>query len=291
VRLIAATWAPVWHDAPDLWLDRYRAALAEVKADHDTLVIFPEYAAMEAAFYGDAPLDAQGWMRRGADHFARYCDGIRALVAETGATILSGSGFAASHDSYVNRALFCGPEGETFIEKHMPTPYERALNMAAGRPGPVIDTRFGKIAVLICYDSEFPHLARRYVEAGAEILLVPSCTDTEQGASRVEIGCRARALEGQVLVAMAPLVGEVMQCEVIDVNLGQARVFCAPDVGAPDDGIFAQGPRNAPGFAILDGLERRLGAGRKETHVSVPDHWPESESIALTWDCTPLVLK
>ncbi|SDG46594.1 Predicted amidohydrolase [Celeribacter baekdonensis] len=291
MRLIAATWAPAWHDTPDLWLARYRAALKEIKADRDTLVIFPEYAALEAAFYGDVSLNARGWMRRGADHFAHYCDGIRALVAETGTTILGGSGFAASHDSFVNRALFCAPEGEVFIEKHMPTPYERALNMAAGRPGPVIDTRFGKIAVLICYDSEFPLLAHRYVEAGAEILLVPSCTDTEQGASRVEIGCRARALEGQCLVAMAPLVGEIKHCEVIDVNLGQARVFCAPDVGAPDDGVLAHGPRNAPGFAILDGLEHRLGAGRKVTHVSVPEHWPESESIALTWDCAPLVLK
>jgi predicted amidohydrolase len=291
MRLIAATWAPAWHDTPDLWLARYRTALKEIKADRDTLVIFPEYAALEAAFYGDVSLDARGWMRRGADHFARYCDGIRALVAETGATILGGSGFAGSGKSFVNRALFCAPEGEVFIEKHMPTPYERALNMAAGRPGPVIDTRFGKIAVLICYDSEFPLLAHRYVEAGAEILLVPSCTDTEQGASRVEIGCRARALEGQCLVAMAPLVGEIKHCEVIDVNLGQARVFCAPDVGAPDDGVLAHGPRNAPGFAILDGLEHRLGAGRKVTHVSVPEHWPESESIALTWDCAPLVLK
>lgn len=278
MRLISTTWQPVWHETPLGWLDRYRAALAEVVADRDTLVVFPEYAALEAAFYGTVTLDARGWMQRGANHFDAYCDGIRALVKDTGATILGGSGFARKGDQIVNRALFCGPEGEAWLEKQMPTPYERALDMAPGEAMPILATRFGKIAAVICYDSEFPPIARRFAEAGAELLLVPSCTDTEQGASRVEIGCRARALEGQMIVAMAPLVGEVPGCEVIDVNLGQARIFCPPDGTSPEDGTLAQGPRNAPGFAILNTLSESLAQARKGTDVSVFAHWPESET-------------
>lgn len=278
MRLIAATWQPLWHDRPEAWLDRYRDALAEIAADRDTLVVFPEYAALEAAFYGAVSLDARGWMIRGADHFETYCDGIRQLVRESGATILGGSGFARKDDKIVNRALFCSPEGEEWLEKLMPTPYERALDMAPGAGMPILDTRFGKLAAVICYDSEFPLIARRYAEAGAEILLVPSCTDTEQGASRVEIGCRARALEGQMIVAMAPLVGEVPGCEVIDVNLGQARIFCPPDGASPEDGTLARGPKNAPGFAILNTLSESLAQARKGTDVSVFAHWPESET-------------
>ncbi|WP_460273924.1 nitrilase-related carbon-nitrogen hydrolase [Celeribacter sp. ULVN23_4] len=278
MRLIAATWQPIWHDTPDVWLARYRDALSELAADRDTLVVFPEYAALEAAFYGDVSLDAAGWMNRGADHFEAYCEGIRALVRDTGATLLGGSGFARKGDTIVNRALFCGPEGEAWLEKQMPTPYERALDMAGGDAMPILETRFGKVAAVICYDSEFPLISRRFAEAGAEILLVPSCTDTEQGASRVEIGCRARALEGQMIVAMAPLVGEVPQCEVIDVNVGQARVFCPPDGSAPEDGILARGPRNAAGFAVLNSLGESLAEARKGTEVSVFSHWPESET-------------
>lgn len=282
MRLIAATWQPLWHETADGWLARYREALAELKADRDTLIVFPEYCALEAAFYGDvkgdASLDARAWMSRGADHFDAYCDGIRALVAETGTTILGGSGFARKGDRIVNRALFCAPEGEVWLEKQMPTPYERRLDMVAGAPMPVIETRFGKLAAVICYDSEFPLIARRCAEAGAEILLVPSCTDTEQGASRVEIGCRARALEGQMIVAMAPIVGTVSRCEVIDINVGQARIFCPPDGTAPEDGILARGPKNAAGFAILDGLSESLALAKASVEVSVSKHWPESET-------------
>ncbi|SFJ74890.1 nitrilase-related carbon-nitrogen hydrolase [Celeribacter neptunius] len=284
MRLIAATWQPIWHDTPEGWLTRYREALTALEADRDTLMVFPEYTALEATFYGevtrDAPLDAKAWMARGADHFDAYCAGIRSLVQDTGATILGGSGFARKGDAFVNRALFCAPEGEAWLEKQMPTPYERALDMVAGDAMPVLDTRFGKVAAVICYDSEFPLISRRCAEAGAEILLVPSCTDTEQGASRVEIGCRARALEGQMIVAMAPLVGEVPQCEVIDVNLGQARVFCPPDGAAPADGTLARGPRNAPGFAIVDDLSESLAMAKASVEVSVSRHWPESETDA-----------
>ncbi len=278
MRLIAATWQPMWHAAPEQWLDRYRAALREIAADRETLIVFPEYAALEAAFHGAPGGTAESWMARGADAFESYCDGMRRLVAETGATILGGSGFARKGDEIVNRALYCAPEGEAWLEKQMPTPYERALGMVGGEAMPILETRFGRLSAVICYDSEFPLIARRYAEEGVEILLVPSCTDTEQGASRVEIGCRARSLEGQMIVAMAPIVGEMPECDVIDVYLGQARIFCPPDGTAPEDGVLARGPRNAAGFAILDNLAESVAQARKGADVSVRGHWPESET-------------
>ena len=278
MKLIAFSWQPDWAQTPDHWQDRYRAALADADADRDSLVVFPEYAALEAAFYGDVSLDARGWMTRGADHFDAYCDGIRTLVAETGATILGGSGFARSGDGIVNRALFCGPEGEGYVEKRTPTPYERAIDMAAGAPTPLFDTRFGKVAALICYDSEFPLLSRRYADAGAEILLVPSCTDTEHGAMRVEIGCRARALEGQMIVAMSPLVGEVPECDVVDVNFGQAGIFAPPDGGFPASGILATGTKHFQSTAVLDTLTESVAEAHRGGAVSVKTHWPETET-------------
>ena len=37
------------------------------------------------------------------------------------------------------------------------------------------------IAILVCYDVEFPEAARVLAEAGAQIIFVPSCTDERQG--------------------------------------------------------------------------------------------------------------
>jgi predicted amidohydrolase len=54
----------------------------------------------------------------------------------------------------------------------------------------VIQTDIGPIGVLICYDSEFPELARRLVDEGARIIFVPFCTDNRQGYLRVRYCAR-----------------------------------------------------------------------------------------------------
>ncbi len=73
------------------------------------------------------------------------------------------------------------------------TPFERDWGISGGAPLRVFDTALGKIAVLICYDSEFPLLARALAEAGAEVILVPSCTERVSGFHRVRTGSMARA--------------------------------------------------------------------------------------------------
>src|SRR5439155_16163652 len=41
-------------------------------------------------------------------------------------------------------------------------------------PPPVLDTRHGRIGVLVCYDLEFPELTRSLALRGTELLLVPT---------------------------------------------------------------------------------------------------------------------
>src|SRR3546814_4915156 len=55
--------------------------------------------------------------------------------------------------------------------------------------------------------SEFPLPVRAQREAGVRLLLVPSCTDTQAGATRVRVGCMARALENRKFNAQAVTTG------------------------------------------------------------------------------------
>ncbi|MCU7372935.1 hypothetical protein PEC18_19285 [Paucibacter sp. O1-1] len=92
------------------------------------------------------------------------------------------------------------PDGQRFTQDKLTlTGFERACGVIeAGDALHVFDTAHGRIGVAICYDSEFPLYARALREAGVR-LLVPSCTDTPAGATRVRVGCQARALENQLL--------------------------------------------------------------------------------------------
>jgi predicted amidohydrolase len=51
---------------------------------------------------------------------------------------------------------------------------EELIFQPGADPPPVIDTRVGRIAMVICYDLEFPELTRSVALAGAQLLLVPT---------------------------------------------------------------------------------------------------------------------
>jgi predicted amidohydrolase len=68
---------------------------------------------------------------------------------------------------------------------------------APGSEVVTVPTGLGTLGLSICYDLRFPELYRRLVQAGAEVLLVPSAFTFTTGAAHWEILCRARAIESQ----------------------------------------------------------------------------------------------
>ena len=136
------------------------------------------------------------------------------------------------------------------------------------------DTEYGKIAINICYDSEFPLLARKQVEAGCVLILVPSCTDTLAGYHRVKIGCQARALENQCYVVQASLVGDAAWSEAVDVNVGAAAIYTPVDRGFPDNGILSEGTFNAVQWVIAEISPNDCETVREQGQVFNYRDWP-----------------
>ena len=231
---------PQWHENEDAFRDVLRARVADAQC---SLLVFAEYSAMEAALIGSAADtdDPIYWAERGAGAQELWVETLREAARAEGCYILAGSGPATNGAGIVNRSVFIAPDGSVgHQDKMIPTPWERRwMKLSAGEALTLFHTSLGKIGVLICYDAEFPLYARALAAAGAEILLVPACTDTQDGQDRVQIASRARALENQCLVVHAPLIGAVPSCDPIDINVGQAGFFGPPDWGQPDGGIHA----------------------------------------------------
>ena len=141
------------------------------------------------------------------------------------------------------------------------------------------DTEYGKIAINICYDSEFPLLARRQVEVGANLILVPSCTDTLAGYHRVKIGCQARALENQCYVAQACLVGNAPWSEAVDVNIGAAGIYTPVDRGFPDNGILVAGELNAVQWVMAEVSPPSCAIVREQGQVFNFRDWPLQNAL------------
>ena len=154
------------------------------------------------------------------------------------------------------------------------------FGLSPGEPLRVIATPLGRIGVLICYDAEFPLLARALVAAGAEILLVPSWTEAEEGYNRVRIGAMARALEGQCIAVQAPTQGAAPWSWFADENAGAAGIFAPPDTGFPPTGVIAEGGMNAPGWVIAEVDLAALATVRAAGNVRTRADWAESPGRA-----------
>jgi len=245
------------------------------------LLVFPEYGAMELASLGGADVasDLQGCLAEVDRHRAAMGDLCTQLAARHGVHILSASGPAFIGARPVNRASLFTPEGLAgHQDKAIMTRFEREdWHVAPGQGLSVFDTDLGRLGVLICYDGEFPLLGRALMEAGVEVLLVPSATETLAGFTRVRVGAMARALEGQCVAVHAPVVGLAPWCAGMEENTGRASVYGPPDRGFPATGILAEGEMNVPGWVYAEVDRAAIAEVRRDGGVLNHAHWPEQQ--------------
>ncbi|MFT6084308.1 MAG: putative amidohydrolase/GNAT superfamily N-acetyltransferase [Alphaproteobacteria bacterium] len=153
-----------------------------------------------------------------------------------------------------NHAYVFLRNGEVYAQpKIHPTPNERYWwNIKGGNYLKTIPTDCGDIGVLICYDSEFPELSRHLTDQGAKIIFVPFCTDERQGYLRVRYCSQARAIENQIYVVTAGVVGNLPDVENMDVHYAESAIFTPCDFPFARDGIAAIADTNTETIIFAD---------------------------------------
>ncbi len=254
-------------------------AATAVRAGAELLVL-PEYAAMEIA--GDRGGDALAELAAVSAEAPALLEAMRDLAARHGLWLLPGSLPMPVDGGIRNIAPLIAADGRLALQqKSVMTRFEReTLGISPGTPPAVFATPWGRIGIAICYDVEFPTLVRAQVEAGAWLILVPTCTDTPHGFNRVRLAARARALENQCFVAIAPTIGDAPWLATLDENHGYAAVFGPVDRGFPEDGVIARGDLDRPGLVIADLDPARLEAVRSDGAVRNFADWPHAPAVA-----------
>jgi len=250
------------------WAAAFDRCIAEAAAAGGELLVLPEYATLDSIA---APLADLATELNEACALHDAIIGVMRAVAERHAIWLLGGSLPVrqADGSVINHAPLVTPDGRVgFQDKRRPTRFEAELwGIAPGAPPGVFETPWGRIGVCICYDTEFPPLARAQVTAGAWLLLAPTCTDTRAGFNRVRLSAQARALENQCYVAVATTVGDAPFLAALDENHGYAAVFGPVDRGFPEDGVLARGPMDTPGWLYADLDPARLTAVRQDGAV------------------------
>ena len=225
--------------------ERQAAMLGVAAAQGARVAVLPEYLSLELAATFDAGTRAD--LHASLAAIQRYREDWLALYARLAASldmyVVAGTFLLAQGNGrYRNRCDVFAPQGaHLWQDKLQLTGFEKGLGVIEGGDAlKVFDLDGVRTGVAVCYDSEFPLPVRAQAEAGARLLLVPSCTDTDAGATRVRVGCLARALENRLFVAQSVTAGEAPWSPALDINTGEAAVFAPMDRGFPADGVVAQ---------------------------------------------------
>lgn len=256
---------------------KQRAWLTEAAGLGAQWAVLPEYLSLELAATFDSTV--RGDLQASLAATQAYRDAFVALYAdlarELGLCVQAGSFLADVGGRYRNRAWWFTPDGRRgFQDKLQLTGFEKAAGVIEGGDAlRVFDAGDGvRAGIAICYDVEFPLPVRAQVDAGAKLLIVPSCTDTEAGATRVRVGCLARALESRAFVAQAVTAGDAPWSVALDVNTGEAALYAPMDRGLPADGIVAM-TRGDTGWAVADLDFDALEASRAQAQVANDRDW------------------
>ena len=252
--------------------EKIEGILKKKKSDGVDLVIFPEYAGLELlALFEDPLKDSHKKLHK---IYRDYCDLFTSLSKKIEIHVCAGSTVVLDGKKRYNRAHLFTSDGRLHVQdKCMSTRFEIEKEVTPGREYKVFEVDGVKLAIVICYDMEFPSIARNLCKKGAKLLLCPSYTDDWQGYYRVHIASRARALENQCFVATSVLHGKF---DWVDEEAsGFAGIYAPPDGDFPDSGILFQDEEDALSKIDINLVEKTRESGS----VSIYKDWPDQFSI------------
>lgn len=232
------------------------AYFVDVASDYRSdFVVFPELFTLELLSAEEKPLPPAEGVARVAEYTDWFTGFMQPLAVRYNINIIGGSHPTRLENGEIRNTsyVFLRDGSVHSQEKIHPTPDEVYWwNIKGGNRVDVINTDCGPIGVLICYDAEFPELARHLVDQGAMILFVPFCTDERRGYLRVRYCCQARAVENQCYVAMSGVVGNLPNVENMDIHYAESCILTPSDMGFARDGVAADTAPNTETVAFAD---------------------------------------
>ena len=228
--------------------------LVDTAADYKCrLVVFPEYFTTQLLTLANVKRSISEQVRDLAKQRDPFVDMMSKLAKKRGIYIVGGTiPVVCADDKVRNECYVFSPNGSVGMQGklHM-TRFEREeWLVSAHNELKVFETDFGRMGVNICYDVEFPEIARVLAQKGVTILVVPSCTDDRQGFLRVRYCAQARTIENQLYVIHSGTVGSLPMVPAISLNYGQASILTPSDFPFSRDGVLAEGIPNQESMVI-----------------------------------------
>ncbi|MFQ5941605.1 MAG: carbon-nitrogen hydrolase family protein [Nitrososphaerales archaeon] len=222
--------------------------------DHEAdYVLFPELVTQQLLSFIKAK-DPKLAVKRIAGYTKDYVETFKKLAREYSLYVIGGSHPTPANRGLYNTSYLFTPSGKYFPQRkmHVTADERNWWGFKGGDSFNVFDTRKAKVAISICYDIEFPEIARILSAKGAQIIFVPFMTDERKAYLRVRYCAHARAIENQIYVAMAGTVGNLPHAEHMDLQYAQSAVITPSDFPFARDGVAAEASLNTETMVVCD---------------------------------------
>jgi predicted amidohydrolase/ribosomal protein S18 acetylase RimI-like enzyme len=235
-------------------------------------VLFPEMVTnqLQALVQAERP----GLTARRLDEFTgAYVDAFTRMAMRYNVNIIGGSHLSVEKGKLYNVAYLFRRDGSVAkqYKLHITPSEAHWWGVVPGNTVEVFDTDRGKIAILICYDVEFPETARIAAAKGANLLFVPFNTDIRSGYLRVRSCAQARCIENSLYAILAGPVGNLPFVQGADIHYGQACILTPSDLAFARDGVAAEATPNVETMVVheldLEILRRNRRTGTVRPHL------------------------
>lgn len=239
-------------------------------AYHCHFLLMPEYFTAQMTYTMGDNMSFDNAVVELAQYTDKYIEMMEKFATNYQIYIVGGTTPVSRDGKLYNTAHLFTPSGMVYTQDKLHiTPTERdEWGVVPGEKIRVFETPFGKIAIQICYDIEFPELSRLLALAGVEIIFVPFSTDEKKAFNRVHFTARARAVENYLYVVTSGNVGNLPMVKNYLINYGQSGIFTPSDFAFPVDAIAGLADPNVETVVTADldlevlALQREMGSVR-----------------------------
>jgi predicted amidohydrolase/GNAT superfamily N-acetyltransferase len=217
-------------------------------------LLFPELFTAQLFSILPRELDDRGSILALSAMVDRYREMFKRYATERQLYIVGGSHPVTRDGHLYNVAHLFTPGGQIHEQDklHITRSEREVWGIQPGKGLKVFHTPLGRVAILICYDIEFPELSRLLATLGVEVLFVPYSTDEKKSYYRVRYCAQARAVENYMYVVLAGNVGTLPAVRPYLLNYGQAVVFTPSDFAFPLEAKLGEADPNIETVVITE---------------------------------------
>lgn len=216
-------------------------------------VLFPEMLTLQLLSFLPEKRPAKA-IRQLNDYTDKYIETFTNLAIKYNTNIIGGTHFIIENDDLYNVAYLFRRDGTHAKQYkiHITQNEKKWWGVQPGSKLEVFRTDRGKISIMICYDTEFPELARIAKSKGAKIIFIPFNTDERRSFLRIKYCAQARAIENLFYVVMAGCVGNLPKVENLDIHFAQSAIFTPCDFEYHREGIATEASPNTEMIIFQD---------------------------------------